>query len=330
MKSIMGKVLLFGNGLNLLSQNLSWKTLLSNVQAKDEVGLVGHDGLNLVDVPYPLQYDYILLSSDFRKKVQDVKDSTGWKKVIEDRQMNLKKAIIDEMKDFKSNLIYNQLSNLPFDAYLTTNYDHVLDESLTAMGFQSVVGDKSEMNYNIRRKRCLQKDSILKTIYPVHGDVDSPRSIVIGYNHYCGTVAKVSNYLKGIYKWKEGKVGEQKISSMLDRLQNNDGEIFSWIDHIFISDVYIVGLGLDYSEIDLWWLLDRRQRMLRGDGVMKQNKIVYFLIKDSKELQPQEKAKVGLLDRLGVQCRFTSITPTNSKEYMLAYQEIVDMIAKEF
>lgn len=204
MKSIMGKVLLFGNGLNLLSQNLSWKTLLSNVQAKDEVGLVGHDGLNLVDVPYPLQYDYILLSSDFRKKVQDVKDSTGWKKVIEDRQMNLKKAIIDEMKDFKSNLIYNQLSNLPFDAYLTTNYDHVLDESLTSMGFQSVVGDKSEMNYNIRRKRCLQKDSILKTIYPVHGDVDSPRSIVIGYNHYCGTVAKVSDYLKGIYKWKEG------------------------------------------------------------------------------------------------------------------------------
>lgn len=117
---------------------------------------------------------------------------------------------------------------------------------------------------------------------------------------------------------------------MLDRLQNNDGEIFSWIDHIFMSDVYIVGLGLDYSEIDLWWLLDRRQRMLRGDGVMKQNKIVYFLIKDFKELQPQEKAKVGLLDRLGVQCRFTSITPTNSKEYMLAYQEIVDMIAKEF
>ena len=117
MKSIMGKVLLFGNGLNLLSQNLSWKTLLSNVQAKDEVGLVGHDGLNLVDVPYPLQYDYILLSSDFRKKVQDVKDNTGWKKVIEDRQMNLKKAIIDEMKDFKSNLIYNQLSNLPFEQW---------------------------------------------------------------------------------------------------------------------------------------------------------------------------------------------------------------------
>lgn len=40
----MGKVLFFGNGLNLLSQNLSWKTLLSNVQAKDEAGLAVHDG----------------------------------------------------------------------------------------------------------------------------------------------------------------------------------------------------------------------------------------------------------------------------------------------
>lgn len=329
MKSIMGKVLLFGNGLNLLSQNLSWKTLLSNVQAKDEAGLAFEGKLDLVDVPYPLQYDYILLSSDFRKKVQDVKDSTGWKKVIEDRQMDLKKAIIEEMKDFKSNLIYEQLSKLPFDAYLTTNYDHVLDESMKAMGNQSVVGDKSEMNYNIRRKRCLQKGSDLKTIYPIHGDMDNPRSIVIGYNHYCGTVAKISDYLKGNYKWKDGKDGEQKISSMLERLQNNDEKRYSWIDHIFMSDVYIVGLGLDYSEIDLWWLLDRRQRMVRGDGVMKQNKIVYFFTKNSKDLSLKENAKVGLLERLGVQCCFTRITPTKSNDYMSAYQEIVDMIAKE-
>ena len=325
----MGKVLLFGNGLNLISQNLSWKTLLTNVQAKDEAGLAVHDGLELVDVPYPLQYDYILLSSDFRKKVQDVKDSTGWKKVVEDRQMDLKKAIIEEMKDFKSNLIYDQLSNLPFDAYLTTNYDHVLDESMKAMGYKADVGDKSEMNYNIRRKRCLQKVGVLKNIYPIHGDVDSPKSIVIGYNHYCGTVAKVSDYLKGTYKWKEGKVGEQKISSMLDRLQNNDDHIYSWIDHFFMSDVYIVGLGLDYSEIDLWWLLDRRQRMLRGDGVMKQNRIVYFFTKELKSLSDGELAKVELLDRMGVHCRFTSITPTSSIEYMRAYQEIVKMITKE-
>lgn len=96
-----------------------------------------------------------------------------------------------------------------------------------------------------------------------------------------------------------------------------------------MSDVYIVGLGLDYSEIDLWWLLDRRQRMVRGEGVMKQNKIVYFVTKDFKNLSPQENAKVCLLERLGVQCRYTSITPGNAKDYMAAYQEIVDMIEKE-
>lgn len=325
----MEKVLLFGNGLNLLNQNLSWKTLLSNVQVKDEAGLTVHDSLDLVDVPYPLQYDYLLLSSDFRKRVHDVKDSTGWKKVIEDRQFALKKAICDELKAFSPNAIYRQLASLSFDAYLTTNYDHVLDETLNAMSFLSVVGDKSEMNYNIRRKRCLLKGSDKKTIYPIHGDMDNPRSIVIGYNHYCGTVAKISDYLKGNYKWKIGKGTELKIPRMLDRLQNGDDQFYSWIDYIFMSDVYIVGLGFDYSEIDLWWLLDRRQRMVRGDGVMKQNKIVYFVTKDPKELSPQEKTKVDLLDRLGVQCRFTSITPAKPKGYMLAYQEIVDMITKE-
>lgn len=321
----MGKVLLLGDGLNLLSQNLSWKTLLSNVQAKDEAGLAVHDSMDLVDVPYPLQYDYLLLSSDFRKRVHEVKGSTGWKKVIEDRQFALKKAICDELKAFSPNDIYRQLASLSFDAYLTTNYDHVLDGTLNAMSYQSVVGDKSEMNYNIRRKRCLLKGSDKKTIYPIHGDMDSPRSIVIGYNHYCGTVAKISDYLKGNYKMKIGKGSEFKIPRMLDRLQNGDDQFYSWIDHIFMSDVYIVGLGLDYSEIDLWWLLDRRQRMVRGDGVMKKNKIVYFLIEDSKKLTQPQIAKVGLLDRLGVQCHYIS----KSNGYMAAYQEIVDIIAKE-
>lgn len=325
----MGKVLLFGNGLNLLSHYLSWKDLLAQVQAKDENKLAVHDCLDLVDIPYPLQYDYMLLSSDFHQKVMTVKDNAGWKKVVEDRQFALKKAICDEMKAFSPNAIYKQLASLPFDAYLTTNYDHVLDVCLVDMGYQTAQSDKSETNYNIRRKRCLQKGSDLKSIYPIHGDMDNPRSIVIGYNHYCGTVAKISDYLKGNYKWKDGKDGEQKISSMLERLQNNDEKRYSWIDHIFMSDVYIVGLGLDYSEIDLWWLLDRRQRMVRGEGVMKQNKIVYFVTKDFKNLSPQENAKVCLLERLGVQCRYTSITPGNAKDYMAAYQEIVDMIEKE-
>lgn len=321
----MGKVLLFGNGLNLLSHYLSWKDLLAQVQAKDDNKLAVHDCLDLADVPYPLQYDYMLLSSNFLQTKTKATDNAELKKIVEDRQFKLKKLICDELKVFSSNEIYKSWASLPFNAYLTTNYDHVLDESMKAMGYHPLVGDKSEMNYNIRRKRCLQKGSDLKTIYPIHGDMDSPRSIVIGYNHYCGTVAKISDYLKGNYKWKIGKGSELKIPSMLDRLQNGDNQIYSWIDHIFMSDVYIVGLGLDYSEIDLWWLLDRRQRMLRGDGVMKQNKIVYFVIENPKDLSLQDNAKFGLLDRLGVQCRLIS----KSNGYMAAYQEIVDMIAKE-
>lgn len=321
----MGKVLLFGNGLNLLSHYLSWKDLLAQVQAKDENKLAVHDCLDLVDVPYPLQYDYMLLSSNFLQTKTKVADNAKLKKVVEDRQLKLKKLICNELKVFSSNEIYESLTSLPFNAYLTTNYDHILDACLVDMGYQTEFGDKSETNYNIRRKRCWKKGSDFKTIYPIHGDMDIPRSIVIGYNHYCGTVAKISDYLKGSYKWKDENGKEFKIPSMLERLHNNDGKIYSWIDHIFMSDVYIVGLGLDYSEIDLWWLLDRRQRMVRGDGVMKQNKIVYFVIENPKDLSLRDNAKFGLLDRLGVQCHLIS----KSNGYMAAYQEIVDMIAKE-
>ena len=34
----------------------------------------------------------------------------------------------------------------------------------------------------------------------------------------------------------------------------------SWLDSFILGDVFILGFGFDFSELDLWWLLNRRQR----------------------------------------------------------------------
>ena len=43
-------------------------------------------------------------------------------------------------------------------------------------------------------------------------------------------------------------------------LQDSEKEIYikSWIDAFILGDVYIVGYGLDWSEMDLWWLINRK------------------------------------------------------------------------
>ena len=90
----MENVVLFGNGLNLLSNNLSWHDLLDKIL---------HNGLEDKDtsvcipsaLPNTLQYDFLLFNSD----------SVG-KSIVEERQLNLKKCIAENVKHFATNDIY--------------------------------------------------------------------------------------------------------------------------------------------------------------------------------------------------------------------------------
>jgi hypothetical protein len=48
------------------------------------------------------------------------------------------------------------------------------------------------------------------------------------------------------------------------------GAVYSWLDVFFRDDIHIVGLGLDYTEIDLWWALTYKARLkARGYEVGK-------------------------------------------------------------
>ena len=39
-----------------------------------------------------------------------------------------------------------------------------------------------------------------------------------------------------------------------------DFECRSWIDYFLIGNITIIGLGMDFSEFDLWWLVNAKKR----------------------------------------------------------------------
>lgn len=53
-----------------------------------------------------------------------------------------------------------------------------------------------------------------------------------------------------------------------------------WPELFFTSDIAIVGLGLDYSEIDLWWLLSMRAALFSPNKglIENENRIIFYQI----------------------------------------------------
>ena len=60
---------------------------------------------------------------------------------------------------------------------------------------------------------------------------------------------------------------------MPKRMEIKDKSIISWIDLMFTTDVYIVGFGMDFSEQDIWWILNKRQRFIKEGKINSENKI---------------------------------------------------------
>ena len=72
--------------------------------------------------------------------------------------------------------------------------------------------------------------------------------------------------------------------------------VYSWVDIFLRDDVHIVGYSLDYSEIDLWWLIIHKER-LRIDGEPTGDTFFYRL---APRLGSGNRAKAALLRSFGV------------------------------
>ncbi len=319
----MKNAILFGNGLNLLNGRISWNNLLKNIS----------DDSLITDIPNTLQYETIILASDYYQYASLITED-GKKLITEDGnnllvrdkpiEEDIKNRIKNKLKDFDSNFAYERLGNLNIEHYITTNYDNTLYNLLRDNGYKKGESNNTENLYSIRRKfGFYNKEGKYKYIWPIHGTIQHPKSIMLGLDHYCGSVGKINDYIKGKYEYNKSGV-PQTLKGIISRIQEKECEKpFSWIDLFFTHNIHIIGLGLQYEEIDLWWILNRRQRYIKqfSEKNYISNQIYLYGNVGNK--------KKALLTRLGVKVypfRQKGLEVSDSSYYQKQYEYYLNKI----
>lgn len=171
------------------------------------------------------------------------------------------------------NKIYEDLSKLDDVNFLTTNYDLTLESYLSyhQQGKEILYNMYSHYATNTHTHNLYGQNNI----WHIHGDVNRPQSIILGYDHYCKQIAKIREYIPLSYTELLSKNNSRQRKEFYEWGKK------TWVDLFFTSDVYILGLGLSYAELDLWWLIDLWARCKKQKLV--NNSIVYIDAKNNAE-----------------------------------------------
>lgn len=225
------KVLLTGNGFNLLFGKDRWDKLLKKISIKE----IPSDILS--KIPYPLQ------------AVVRTGDTIG------DKMKEIAKEYLDfEPTEEEKNLI-KLYGELPFDAILTTNYTYELEKTLipnfkcnlrTRSKFRKFKKNDTDEDSRAQLHSCFPVPGKNTEIWHIHGEAAKPDTMIIGHNYYGKLIAKAHQHIAAsirCYKSKRVKM-----------------EYNSWVDYFILGDIYILGFGMDLSELDIWWLISFKKR----------------------------------------------------------------------
>jgi hypothetical protein len=233
------KALLVGNGVNLLSEKLTWKNLLYKLRKEFDVNVRISN-----DKAYPLIFEELLFCIRGESIEGDLKA--------------LQVQISEIMQDYNPNDYHREIFDLKNTNILTTNYDYAF-ERVEEKDYQgpATPGKGGEYRYSRKRRNTING----KNIWHIHGELNSgykglgttqypEQSILIGNEHYADYLSLLHENLKPF----GGNKG-------LARALNDNPDI--WSRFFFTHDIDIVGFNMDYAEIHLWWLINFRARLKR-------------------------------------------------------------------
>lgn len=290
------RALLLGNGINLLdpSQAISWGALLETLKNRYAIEV----DLNNVFKPFPLAFDELAMrkmgGNSIESKLKNLKQ--GIRQSLEE-QLNHKKGY---------NQFHEQVMHLGYQDLLTTNYDYGLEKSVVPHFLtQKHLWALNRQERALSLKRGYRLPHSNAKVWHIHGELWDARehgrgssyaeeSIMIGYGHY-------SNYLDQIQEHFEGKYkkGAPTKLNLVARLRT-DVESPYWMDRVFTHNLDILGLGLDFSENHLWWLLNQRASIKKSRTFKKenliQNEVRFFYPRLNRSSEPIPTEESGLED----------------------------------
>lgn len=219
-------------------------------------------------------------------------------------------------------VLHRSLLDISPDTILTTNYDYFLELALDS-GFTPDRSRNRETTYSL--KRFQQAGS--KRVYHIHGEISRPKSICLGFEQYSGSLQRIRSELL----LSTGNLGDGRRFHLWDVLNDlSTPEENRWHYSFFNEDVYILGLRLDAAELDIWWLLNYRAKLMREYPGLVHNRIVYFETDspanatEKKQLQQ----KRTLLEAFGVEV-LDCTSPRDGGSYEKRYAKALRLLREE-
>ncbi|MFZ2897253.1 MAG: hypothetical protein WA004_01445 [Saprospiraceae bacterium] len=291
------KAVLIGNGINRVdsSQSISWPDLLENLA---NIYRIKNLDLKNPFKPFPLVFEEII-----NKKTGD-SDKISKIRELKKRISEILRYQTEEKKGF--NEYHQRIMNSSVSNILTTNYDYgfelsVVNDFLISKG--KYAENNQERKSSLKRRYLINVEGENKRIWHIHGELFDNRthseketsypsyaeeSILIGYEHYSEYFDRIQGSIKG--KFDVNLPPEKQ--NVITRVRNGSDGVF-WVDFFFGYDLFILGIGLDFSENHLWWLLTKRSyyisRKNRATDTI-QNKIIFLMpnLKNNLEITPRK------------------------------------------
>lgn len=334
------KVLLLGNGLCRAYGGMSWDKLLDEI--KDQITF--SDPARHYVIPMPLKAAMLAnntLSKKLREIVAEVKTDDG-----QQEKTNWQNFVCTT-KEMRNQI--RKLVNCGFDYILTTNYSYEIEAAL--LDKETLLPRDIAKLLNFHEVDNAQKQFLINTfnlvggtpIWHIHGEARKPDSMVLGHYYYGKLLRRCVARLDGTKNITEeghtvcsGKEQEFKRNIKKKRPQ----KIGSWIDAFVLGDAYILEFGMDFSEADLWWLVEYKSNHpdLCGKTTFfepeKDNPTVCEFDRSSacnKSLGyiPSEQCKHLLLkETYHVDIKSLGVTIRNSSDYQEFYSKAIAVIAQ--
>lgn len=296
------QVLFLGNGLIRSFGGKSWDNLIKLIAVRDDLP-------EKLCCPFPLQA--ILATNDHISAATQQYAREFWGEVGPELQEQIRTLI-----------------SMQFDDIITTNYSYEIESAVLGVKTVSETylsktcknqeeGKKVEPKYLIQSCQVIPYGEHNNRIWHIHGEARKPNSMILGHYYYANLLHRIMDYI------------DRNSRYYSYRQQNGKNQsIRSWLDSFILGDVYILGFGMDFSELDIWWLLNRKKRENAIHG-----QVFYY-----EPCGDDFSEKAELLKLLGVKVFHCGVTtPIGTPEeknkayrefYLKAIQDIGERVAR--
>lgn len=248
----MANTIFYGNGINLMAGGKSWDDILKRMSYQGSLPDIKSN---------TLKYEYIILPLQEKIKVPwslngrlFVAGGKFFGCYVSMENHVVKRDLCMELKKQPISPYYAELAKLNAKYYITTNYETLLNEEFEKLGYIRTIPVKDKLRLYARDTLTMSTQSV--SLWNIHGNWNAPETIMLGIKDYCDYIAEINK-----------QIGEEETETCQ-----------SWINLFLKTDVHIVGFGLAYEEMDLWYVLTHRKRMIKQTKNEINNHVFYYVI----------------------------------------------------